>query len=231
MKHVLENPAWNALTAGNQELANGNDFVKYFDKEVSPFAGLIENTAENFALLYNIIPANRPVLFVATQETEIPSPWKVLNYIKGLQMVYDINTDKPEVETQADIVPLTAADIPQMLDLTKLTSPGPFEARTIAFGHYHGVFDNNKLVAMAGQRLHCLNHAEISAVCTHPDYLGKGYARQLLMQQVTRIIKAGETPFLHVRYNNDRAVKVYQSLGFYTRTYVHFYVIQKQGRQ
>ena len=203
--------------------------MKYFDKGVSPFAGFAENTAENFAQLYDMVPANRPILFVATSETEIPAPWKVLNYIKGLQMVYDVNTDKPEVEMQAQIVPLTTADIPQMLALTKLTSPGPFEARTIYFGHYYGIFDNDKLVAMAGQRLHCFSHAEISAVCTHPDHLGKGYARQLLAQQVNRIKNAGEMPFLHVRYNNNRAVKVYESLGFYTRTYVHFYVIQKQG--
>ena len=90
-----------------------------------------------------------------------------------------------------------------------------------------GIFEGEKLVAMAGQRLHVFNYAEISAVCTHPDYLGRGYAKQLLIHQINRIKTASEIPFLHVRYDNDRAIKVYESLGFSTRREIYFYVIQK----
>jgi predicted GNAT family acetyltransferase len=80
---------------------------------------------------------------------------------------------------------------------------------------------------MAGQRLHIFNYAEISAVCTHPDYLGRGYAKQLLIHQINRIKTASEIPFLHVRYDNDRAIKVYESLGFSTQREIYFYVMQK----
>ena len=80
---------------------------------------------------------------------------------------------------------------------------------------------------MAGQRLHPGNYAEISAVCTHPDYLGRGYARQLLLQQVQRIKANGETPFLHVRDDNERAINVYKSLGFEMRAQIYFYVMAK----
>ena len=62
MQHVLDNPAWNALVSGNQSLALGNDAVKYFDLEVSPFVGLKENTPENFELLYHAIPRSAPII-------------------------------------------------------------------------------------------------------------------------------------------------------------------------
>jgi len=226
MEHPLDNPAWNALISGNEHLSFGNELIRYFDKDVSPFAALKENTTDNFNLLYELRPHNSPVLFVSTVEIEIPAPWKVVRVIKGRQMVYN-GLDVAEEDLPAELVPLTDEDVPQMLELTKLANPGPFESRTIAFGHYYGIFGGDKLVAMAGQRLHAFNYAEISAVCTHPEYLGKGYARQLLLHQVKRIKAMACTPFLHVRDDNERAIKVYERVGFFTRTNVYFNVIVK----
>ncbi|SDE21060.1 FR47-like protein [Mucilaginibacter pineti] len=80
---------------------------------------------------------------------------------------------------------------------------------------------------MAGQRLHALPFAEVSAVCTHPNHLGRGYAKQLLIQQVNRIQAANQTPYLHVKDTNERAISVYESLGFAKRIPVFFYVIQR----
>lgn len=225
MEHVLDNPAWNALISGNEQLSYGNGQVRFFDKGVSPFAAFKENTADSFRLLYEMLPHNGPVLFVTPVETEIPATWKVLQLIKGLQMVYDVV--KTQDEMQIELVPLTDKHVPQMLALAKLTNPGPFAEKTIDFGHYQGVFENDKLVAMAGQRLHVFNYAEVSAVCTHPDHTGKGYARQLLLYHINRIKAASGIPFLHVRYDNERAIKVYENLGFSTRREVYFYVMVK----
>ncbi len=225
MENVLDNPAWSALISGNKHFANGTDEVKYFDKEVSPFFGFAENTPDSFQKLYDLVPHTKPLLFVTIAEVEIPKMWKVIGFIKGLQMVCDSETSNEELTTP--LIPLTDAHIPQMLELTKLTNPGPFAERTIDFGHYHGVFNGEKLVAMAGQRLHPFEYAEVSAVCTHPDYTGKGYARQLLLHQIRRIKAASHIPFLHVRHDNDRAVKLYEGLGFSIRKYVYFYVLHK----
>lgn len=224
MEHVLDNPAWNALISGNSDLANGNELVKYFDKEVSPFVGLKENTTDNLMLLHGVID-DSPRLLVSITEVKIPAPWKLLQHIKGYQMVFDTTVNI--ADTPSPIIPLTAAHIPQMITLTALTNPGPFSLRTIDFGHYQGVFEDERLVAMAGQRLHALPYAEVSAVCTHPDFNGRGYAKQLLIQQINRIKAANETPYLHVKYDNDRAINVYESLGFVKRTPVSFYVIQR----
>lgn len=225
MIHVLDNPAWNALISGNKHLAFGEGPLRYFDPEVSPFVGLEENSEQNFRLLANVLPSDRVVLFVATSETSFPAELKELHHVSGLQMVYtaDIHLNG----NYAQLISLTTEHAPQMLSLTKLTNPGPFVDRTIEFGHYRGVFEADKLIAMAGQRLHVFDYAEISAVCTHPEHTGRGYARQLLMNQVDRIKTEGNTPFLHVRDDNERAIKVYEDLGFSTRTEVHFYVLKK----
>jgi ribosomal protein S18 acetylase RimI-like enzyme len=225
MEHVLDNPAWNALISGNKNLSFGNNQVKHFDQSVSPFVAFNENTHANFDQLYELLPFKRPALFVTPVEMEIPGPWKVLQVIKGVQMVCNGVTEQHKAE--ADLVPLTEAHITQMLELTKLTNPGPFAAKTIDFGHYQGVFEGDQVVAMAGQRMHAFNCAEVSAVCTHPDHTGKGYARALLLSQVNRIKEAGEIPFLHVRGDNERAIKVYEHLGFSVRSAAYFYVMLK----
>jgi predicted GNAT family acetyltransferase len=225
MKHVLDNPAWNALISGNEHLSNGNEQVRYFDKEVSPFVGFEENSIDSFRLLYDLISHNGPVGFITPIEMEIPGKWNVLQLISALQMVH--NGPAELVNVNPELVPLTDEHVPQMLALAKLTNPGPFAERTIRFGHYQGIFDGDKLVAMAGQRLHVFEYAEISAVCTHPDYTGRGYAQVLLLYQLQRIKAASGTPFLHVRDDNERAIKVYERLGFKTRKPIYFYILQK----
>jgi len=225
MDHVLDNPAWSALTLGNKNLSNGTVAVKYFDKQVSPFVAFEEISNENFNTLHDLLPDESTSFLITQNEIEFPAGWKVLHCIKGFQMVY--TGDAIPVKPGAELVPLTEKDTPQMVSLTKLTNPGPFAPRTIEFGHYYGVFDGEQLVAMAGQRLNPQPYAEISAVCTHPDHLGKGYARQLLAFHINRIKAAGEIPFLHVRYNNDRAIKVYHDMGFETRREICFNYILK----
>jgi ribosomal protein S18 acetylase RimI-like enzyme len=224
MEHVLDNPAWNALQSGNAHLAKGSGDVKFFDKEVSPFVGFETTTDENFLKLYDTLPDDRAVVFVSPVEIEIPKQWKVIHPAKGLQMVY---TAKDDAILTLQPKLLSIEHVPQMLALTKLTKPGPFEARTIEFGHYYGIFDGDKLVAMAGQRLHIANYAEISAVCTHPDYLGRGYAKQLLAFHINRIRAAENIPILHVRYNNERAISVYQQMGFTVSRDMYFIYCEK----
>jgi ribosomal protein S18 acetylase RimI-like enzyme len=225
MEHILDSPAWHALNTGNKDLSFGNDKVRFFDREVSPFAALEENTAENFRILHDMLPDDGPALFMTPVEVQIPAEWKILHLIKGIQMVCDKPMEYGDIE--AELVPLTAEHVLQMVSLTRLTNPGPFSSRTIDFGHYRGIFAGDQLVAMAGQRLHAGNYAEVSAVCTHPDHTGKGYARQLLIHQILRITAAGEIPYLHVRHDNDRAIKVYESLGFIKSRDMHFYVLKK----
>ncbi len=229
MEHPLNNPVWNALISGNATLARGTANAKFFDAEVSPFAAVVHPSAGNWMELDKLLPPGRRIFLWADQLLNIPAPWKLIRCIPGFQMVYEgAHVNKPE---RAGIVPLTTDHIPGMLALTKLTQPGPFGTRTIEFGNYEGIFDDEKLVAMTGRRFHCWDYMEISAVCTHPAYLGKGYAKQLLLSQLHQIRNEGAKPYLHVKSDNDRAVAVYQSLGFVVRMPVYFYILQTPGQE
>ncbi|QNK64740.1 GNAT family N-acetyltransferase [Pedobacter sp. PAMC26386] len=226
MEHTLDNPAWNALIGNNKQFSNGNESAKYFDEKVSPFIGLKENSVANFQILHEIIAHDQPVGLITPVEVEIPYIWKVLGQINAFQMVH--NQPKQSFDIKDELVPLTKKHIPEMLALTKLTNPGPFAERTIEFGHYQGIFEDDRLIAMAGQRLNPASYAEISAVCTHPDHLGKGYARQLLLSQIQRIKAAAGIPFLHVKKDNERAVNVYENIGFTIRKEIYFYFLKRR---
>ena len=225
MAHILDNPAWNALNSGNKTLSNGNDNVKYFSNDVSPFVGLQEPTESNFKFLFDMLPSAGFYNLISPEEIVIPAPWKVIKHIKVLQMVQ--NKPLEAIPTSNRILALGEHNVPEMLTLTQLTNPGPFATRTIDFGYYQGIFNNDKLVAMAGQRMNPYQYAEISAVCTHPDHLGKGYAKQLLLSQIQRIKAAGNIPFLHVLSTNERAIQVYETIGFETRTKLSIYIMEK----
>jgi predicted GNAT family acetyltransferase len=127
--------------------------------------------------------------------------------------------------TNLPIQQLGEPDVPEMLALTKLTKPGPFAKRTREMGDYFGIRVNGELIAMAGERLHLPGHTEISAVCTHPDHLGHGYATALITWLMERISNRGEQAFLHVRAENARAVALYERLGFQKRAVLHYAIM------
>jgi hypothetical protein len=116
-----------------------------------------------------------------------------------------------------DIVPLSDADAPEMLALATLTRPGPFFERTHQLGDFIGVKLDGRLAAMAGERLRLPGMAEVSGVCVHPDFRGRGYARDLTRLAASRILARGETPFLHCFESNAPAIALYEALGFKLR--------------
>ena len=67
---------------------------------------------------------------------------------------------------------------------------------------------------MAGERMQAGTLREVSGVCTHPDFQGKGWARRLMLQLIRRQLQRGETPFLHVMRDNVAAHRLYERMGF-----------------
>ena len=103
--------------------------------------------------------------------------------------------------------------------------PGPFLPQTIQRGSYFGIrASDGRLVAMAGERLQSTAFGEISAVCTHPEFRGRGYARDLTTFLAAHILAAGKTPFLHVKSENGAKV-VYQKIGLRLRAAICLTVI------
>jgi len=60
---------------------------------------------------------------------------------------------------------------------------------------------------MAGERFQAGALREISGVCTHPDFQGRGFARRLMLKLIRHQMHRGETPVLHVIRDNTHAVR------------------------
>ena len=226
MEQFLDNPVYNALLSGDARLANGNNNVKYFDREVSPYVGIRDGYHDGFRDLFQLFQPGREILFATRKKIVVPEGWKLIREIEGSQFVLREKKSFQNKNT-AVLVPLLPKHTAEMVKLAALTRPGPFDMRTIEFGNYFGIFEGGRLAAMTGERLHVNNYTEVSAVCTHPDFLGKGYASILLEHQVNLILNAGQIPFLHVKSDNDRAIFLYERIGFVKNGPMNFYFMQK----
>ncbi len=225
MNRLLDNPVFNALISGDSHLSSGTENVKFFEKEVSPFVGFRDEYKNGFDDLLQLLPGNRKILHATREKIADPLGWKSIAVIEGTQFILD---SRKEIGNRSvEPVLLDTRHVDEMVKLAALTKPGPFDNRTIEFGHYFGIFEKEKLVAMTGQRLHVSGFTEISAVCTHPQHLGKGYAGILLEHQIDLIIQQGQHPFLHVRSDNDRAISLYERLGFKANGPMNFYFLKK----
>ncbi len=112
---------------------------------------------------------------------------------------------------------LTEADDEQMVALMDLVFPGYYQPATRLMGDYFGIRHNGQLVAMTGERMQMEGFTEISAVVTHPDFTGRKYAQQLVSLVAAQNLEAGIIPFLHTAETNERAIKIYELLGFIPR--------------
>ncbi len=212
--HPLDNPIWNALTSRLSQFSEGGATAKCFLADVSPFAAAKDVSPAAVAALGALVPAEGDISLLQVTPPAPPPGIVVSMGALGVQMVARAMTKK---EKSFVIEQLSDDNAAEMLGLATLTRPGPFRSRTHALGRFVGIRDNGKLVAMAGERLQTDEFIEISAVCTHPDYRGRGYGAALLRAVGARIIADGSTPFLHSYADNTAAITLYKSLGFEQR--------------
>ncbi len=228
--HPLDNVIWRALTTRQAHLGENRKSASKFKKEVSLLGGFAEANVEGYASMAGLLAAGERVGMFLEEAVAAPG-LEVVSSVALLQMVQE-NGDVPatvEGERKPDFVALTESDVPEMIALTELTKPGPFNRRTREMGDYFGMRRDGKLIAMAGERLRVPGYTEISAVCTHPDYLGRGYAASLITVITGRILGRGERPFLHVRPENTRAVGLYERLGFRKRLLLQYVILRKDA--
>ncbi|MEI5519466.1 GNAT family N-acetyltransferase [Streptomyces brasiliscabiei] len=209
---VLDNAVWTSLDGPHARFAERFGRAVRYRTDVYAFAALADPAdPAAWADLRTLVGPGAVVRIKPVDR--VPDGWEVLGGGQGVQLVDTGLRAEPAPEA----VPLGPDDVPEILDLVARTEPGPFLKHTIELGTYLGIRDRGRLVAMAGERVHPPGWTEISAVCTDPEYRGRGLATRLVRAIAAGIRARGETPFLHAAADNVPAIRLYQSLGFTRR--------------
>ncbi|WP_338422280.1 GNAT family N-acetyltransferase [Acetobacter musti] len=221
--HPLNRPVWSALTGRQSDFAS--DFVSHaaghlkgslrFRTEVSPLAAAgpsgSDISGSDMAALRNLAGEGEELWFLEKTPPPVPPGMTLLRETECVQMTACSITAGANT---FHAVPLGEADAEDMLALATLTAPGPFRHGTWRLGGFIGIREEGRLVAMAGERTKPGEFCEVSGVCTHPDFRGRGYAGFLMREVASAILARGETPFLHCYATNHGAIALYRTLGF-----------------
>lgn len=227
MTSQLDNIIWNCLSGPHAGFASGSGDVRRYARGFSPIVGCREPQRPDFDTLATLCDVGES--FYLDQWTgAAPNGWRIEKEARMVKMIWD--GPAPADDAAPDAITLRPEHYGQALDLAKLTNPGPFGPRTPELGEYFGYFatsGGDGLIAMAGERMCAGELHEISGICTHPDFQGKGLARRLTLKLVRRQLDRGKQPFLHVMTHNAPARALYEKMGFrnYLETAVR--VVQK----
>ncbi|MBR0857544.1 GNAT family N-acetyltransferase [Bradyrhizobium liaoningense] len=222
---LLDRPIWSALTTSQKHLAEGGLRALRYPVDMTPFADMVDMSAASFAALRDLLSGSEVAALFTPEPVDVPAGFKVVLAESGEQMIGS-PADSPLRD--AEIISLGAADVPAMMALTALTKPGPFALRTHELGTFLGIRAGGELVAMTGERMKPGNFTEMTAVCVHPEYRGRGYAQALLAAVARKIEARGEIPFLHVFSSNSSAIALYQRQGMRIRRRLHVTALMKQ---
>jgi len=212
----LDKPIFNAIAGVHKEFGRTIGRLKCYEPDICPFAEYEDsnNIADEIDAYAKIIDS----FFIFGEMPVYSNKVKYVGHLVCLQMIID---NKIQIDPSTTITQLNGRYDNQVFDLVNLVMPDYFKKRTIALGDYFGIFEHDKLVAVTGERMKIENFVEVSAVVTHPDHVGKGYAKQLIAHTVNKIFEDGKLPFLHVAESNHHAISLYEKLGFKTRTKIY----------
>ena len=223
--HPLDRPIWSSLATAHKALSLGDERARRYLPEVNLFASACDDSDEALAGLARLIDAGEQVYQLQVPPIAVPPGLAAVKQAWGVQMValQPLAGDADE----SDIAVLGDDDAAEMLALAQLTRPGPFLAHTHRMGRFVGIRIDGRLAAMAGERFRFPGWTEVSGVCTHPDFRGRGLARRLSRHVAAHIAARGDTAFLHAWRDNTAAIRLYEQLGFAWRTDVHVTVLAR----
>ena len=214
--HPLDRPVWNMLTGPQAALAQGGELAVRIDPGYGPFAALCDQSDAALAALAALVTPGEQVWLVETEEWPVPPGFALVRAVVLVQMVAD--SPAPLQPGDEETVLLGDADAAAMREIAFATKPGPWGDKTRHYGAFHGIHREGRLAAMAGERMRpAAGFAELSGVCTWPEYRGQGLAARLIRRVMAGFTARGDVPFLHSYAANTGANALYETLGFVAR--------------
>jgi GNAT superfamily N-acetyltransferase len=211
MDALLDNILFHTLAGAHARFAIGPAHARRYARGLPALAGFAEPERPDFdALAPHVEPGEH--VYCVGWSGAAPRGWAIEADTTVDLYVWDGVI--PAADPAPEAIRLERGHVPQMVELAALTRPGPFGERNAELGEYYGVFEDARLVAMAGERMQAGNLREVSAVCTHPDFQGRGLARRLTGKVVRLQMARGQVPFLHAMHDNGRARHLYERMGF-----------------
>jgi predicted GNAT family acetyltransferase len=216
---------WASLTTHYASTSEGNVLARRFAANVNLFASPRDDSAEAIAALATLVRPGECIYLLQVADIVVPPGFGTLKEGKGVQMV----ATRPALfeASHADILTLGDADVPEMMKLAELTEPGPFLERTHTMGTFLGIRIGGQLAAMAGERMRFPGYTEVSGVCTHPEFRGRGFAGRLSAAVAAGITARGDRAFLHAWKSNHSAISLYERLGFEVRAEVNAVALKR----
>ena len=222
--HPLDNPFFSALSTLHRGFALGQGDVLRYPADVAPFLGLADAQAPVNEAFDALLPEGDTALLLGVAPDTMPAGWQRQPLDTLVQMTCDRALALPE---GPDIIELGPAHRADLLALTALVYPHYFRPRTAELGRYFGMYVDGRLAAIIGERLGAPGWREMSAICTHPQCLGRGYARRMTAFLTNDTLQRGDTPFLHVSPANTRALGLYQAMGYRRRGHIPFWSLRR----
>lgn len=226
MDAVLDNPIWSSLRTRHRNIARVKGTAARYPPDYAPFLGVAGADDDVEGALASLVAPDQSVLLIGIAPGVSPA-WRLERLETLAQMVC---TTPVRAMDGPEIVALGAAHRADVLALTALVYPHYFRRRTMELGRYFGVYRDGRLAAMAGERMGTDVYTELSAICTHPDFTGRGYAHRLIAFLTRDVLARGLTPFLHVSYANPHAKSLYEDLGYRLRRELPFWSLRRDGR-
>ncbi|HEX5354005.1 MAG TPA: GNAT family N-acetyltransferase [Rhodanobacteraceae bacterium] len=225
---ALDNPFWASLRSRHCNLAVGTGDILRYPPDFAPFLGVAGADTADESALCSLVGPGETVLLLGVAP-RLPRAWRLDSQGELAQM---IRSEPMPVIDGPEVMELNGAHRDDVLALTALVYPHYFRPRTMEMGRYFGIYmpdesGNTRLAAMIGERLGTDTYTEMSAICTRPDFTGRGYASRLTAFLTNDTLARGRTPFLHVSNENAKAKALYGRLGYHLRRDIPFWSLRR----
>lgn len=221
--HPLDNPIWQSLANRHRDLALAQGDVLRYPADIAPFLGVPGPQVPLSPAIDELVAPGESVYLLGAVPPA-PAGWSLQPLGDLAQMVCDAQLSEVDGPAFAELGEAQCADV---LALTALVYPHYFRPRTMRLGRYFGIYEDGALAAIIGERMGPPGWREISAVCTHPDFLGRGYARRLMAWLSNDLRASGLKPFLHASPQNTRALDLYRNNGYRVRAEIPFWSLAR----